>query len=320
MSELLSVEILEDILATTGATEDGEISRVVQGEFPKFDFKVKKRSEFDLSIFENSFDLVRAAVQTEISSLYLPECQIKRDGAELIDLKKYDFRAKAVCLQFKSNAIPGSFFVYFGRDTLFCLLNEYLGGGLLKRMSKNDDTLTDIEVSFLKKIGARLLGFTNEALNDLEVLNLELASVNLSESEQKKSFENPHLVTELYFSHKDTEFKIAFTVPSEFLTHMQEKLSDEGDDSQKRDPEWQHAITNAFFTAKIPLVVSLGSFKIPFAKSITLKEGDFLPWDRSGNQVVLFQGEEVRMKGNLGVVNEQFAVRVNEVFQSTKQG
>ncbi len=313
MSSLLPKEIIEDILNSTGAYGDGKVARVLKGDFKHFDFQVKKRSEFKLGVFEDGLDKFKELIESDWKLNYLPEFVLRRENAQLTELSRYTFRSQSVCCQYKSNIVADSFFIYFGRDSFFGLLNDYLGGAKLNS-AKDAAQFTDIEMIFLKQVVERFEGFVSEAFSYLDKLDLKLVKVGLGESDQKREFSAKHLLCEYIFTVLGKDYKVALAMPQSFLVHLKEKQERENSvESLKPDPSWQSVVTKAFLTTSVELVANLGNLQVPFDKSLNLKPGDTFEWAKENTKITLYQDGKPRVIGTIGVVGENFAVRVDEM-------
>jgi len=315
MTPLVSHDLLKTILSETGVSESGTITRVLKGDFKRFDFQVKKNQELDFSFLTQGLDALKLALTEDWKANYLEGIEVTRDIENLIFLSKYQLKAESFCVQFKSVLTKDSFFVYFSAETFYHFFNTYMGGaGVEKAQSKR--ALTEIEKILFTQIAEGLRGLVDSSFSYLDKLDLKLKELNLSDEEQYKEFENKHLVTEFQFDVNKKSYKIALAIPSSFLEIQKEKMAQkESAQVNKKDPQWQQAITSAFLDTSIDLNVSLGSVVIPFEKSVSLKVGDIFVWDKQNPDVTIYQKDRARIHGTLGVVDGNFAVRVSEMVK-----
>lgn len=314
MSNLISQDLLLKILDETGASDAGHISRVLSGEFPRFSFQVRKRSDFDLSVFEDCFDQFQKSISEDWNQSYLGgDAQFFRDPAQLTKLQAYPYRERCFCIPFKSSLVGGSFFVYLQEETFFMLLNSYLGGADIARPIARQE-LTTIEMTFFKKIVEIMGQNLSKALADLEDPHLTLGQFPLSSNDQKKEFENPFLLAETLCTFKENTYRYAVALPSSYLDHLKQKLESQDEKRGKMDPLWKKVITNAFMETPLDLKVLVTSITMPFSISVSLKAGDGLPWNKKDTSVLVMQGERPRMEATLGVIDDNFALKIDRVL------
>lgn len=316
MQGLLPDNIIQDLLQTTGAYGGGEPSRLVaNGTFKKFNFQQKKKSEFDVSIFEDSFDLIKKRIQEDWQAEFSPDCQLIRQKGELKDLNKYKLREESFCCQYKSELFADSFFIFLGRETFFCLLNYYLGGDL-SVSEKSNAVLTDIEDGILQQLVKRLAEYYQQGLKTVYEVPLKFAKAPLSDADQKPDLKSDFLVSEMEMALNDKKFKLAIAVPLALLNLLKEQQQSGGDSVVKKlDPLWQKVISDACLDSQLDLKFQLDQLNIKFGESLNLKVGDVFPWDKSNNHLTVYYNEEPRMTGAIGIIDGNFAVRIDELSE-----
>lgn len=316
MKGLLSQDILVDILKSTGAYKGSTVEHVIQGDFKRFNFQFKNKKEFDISVFEEPINKANKRIQEEWSGQYIEKCQLQREGLLFEELRDLEYRESSICVQIKSNVMEDSFFIYFQIDTFYCLLNEYLGGGELKS-GKSANALTDIEMKLFQRIVTQIVELYSYQLNRFSDLSLEVVDFCMSDKDQRKNFVEKYLVSESFFEKSGSRYGFIFAQPVTFLDFLKRKQEEDTESEHKRqDPLWQKVITNVFFNTALDFKISLGDIKISFAQSMNLKEGDMFDWDKENTQVILYQDDKPQLKGGLGVVGDNYAIRVEDLIKN----
>lgn len=312
MLGLISEEVLQDILKQTGSYDGSRPNHLVSGVFNKFDFQIRKKSEYNFSAFNNCLDVIKLAIEDDFKNDFQVETVFSVEVLKLIDLKSYKFREQSIGSQFKSTLFPEPIYIFYGYSTYYYLLNQYLGGGNLNS-DKTQPKFTDIELQIFDGIIKRYLAYLQNGFQTLLAQTLSVESVISDVAEQNQKIKDTHFVAEYSFSIDKKNYKIALAIPRSFLVVLKENEEKSRTEGQKKlDPLWQKAVVNAFMKTPINLVVSLGKMDMPFEKSAQMKIGDTFTWDKENTQVSVIYEDRSIMMGTIGVVDGNFAIRVNE--------
>ncbi|OVE81288.1 hypothetical protein BVY03_04195 [bacterium K02(2017)] len=316
MSELISHDILENILLNTGAIGTDKVNRILDGEFNLYDFKsTTKKEKVDYSFFDKGFDQIKRVVEENWKEHYIKDIVIEKNPAKITDLIKYKFRDSSFCIKICTPLIEEPFLIYFEKNTYYCLLNDYLGG-LNLETNKDSKKLTDIEDHLLKQIINRLQMVMEDAFAYAEQCEFKVVQFDLSIDEQSDLLAEKYLFSEFYFSRKNKNYTFSISMPENFVNYIQDKANSEARLFEKKlDPIWKKTVLGAFLKTDLDLTVSLGKISIPFEKSINLKEGDFFLWDKVTPDVTMLQEDVPRIEGTLGVVEGNFAVQVKDILK-----
>lgn len=316
MLGLLPDNLLQELLETTGAYEGIPSSRIVQtGQFKRFDFQPKKKSDFDIGIFEDIFDVLRNKIEDEWRQEFYPDCKLVRQKGETLDLAKAKVREGYLGCVFSTDVIPEPFFLFLSQETFFFFLNQYLGGQGLASDKKNQ-VLTEIELGILKKNMEKIAGFIEEALALIFPAKIKLEAVAIDDLAMKNQVRGEALAVEMAFPVNDEPKKFVFAVPSPFLNYLAEQKKSGTDEAKQLDPIWQRVVSEACMDSVIEVVFKVDRIQIGFGASANMKPEDVLPWDKPDSQVIGSYADQVRMIGTIGRVDGNYAVRVDEIVNS----
>ncbi|MBF0104144.1 MAG: FliM/FliN family flagellar motor switch protein [Deltaproteobacteria bacterium] len=314
MKDLLPQNVLDDILRETGAMDISAASRVFKGHFKRFDFEQKKKKTLDLAVFEKGLEKLTDSIEKDWKLNYFEDCAIQREKEQVENLAEYQFRENCFCSQLTTELIKESFLVYMSIETFYFLLNDYLGGENAESHKENE-ILTEIEQYFLKQIMEKICLHITRSFAYLGKLDLKLVNTEFAIEDQDKELYTKHLVVELVTEKEKDSFKFSLAIPLTFASYLEEKAAERTHVAGRQDdPLWQAAVTNAFYSSDLDLNVSLGQISIPFDRFLNLKAGEVFSWDKTSPQVTVYQYDKPVVKGTIGVVDGNFAVRVEELM------
>lgn len=315
MNGLISQDILNDILVTTGAYEshDGE-KRVLQfGDFRKFSFNIKHKDELNLSVFDNGLDALAALAERIWESYGLAGQKFKYEPITTVDAKNYDFREKALCCQMKIEGCEGSFFLYVNKESFYRLMNVYLGGKPTDSF-KSRTALTEIEYIFYNELIGRLVKNLAGSFKYLANFEFQIVKSHIDEIDQIRSFGKKSFMIEFKDAADANVKQFVVFMPEPFMNFIKKKV-DEARDSENRklDPIWKQTVTTVVLNTHLDMKISIGQLTMPFAKSFNLKVGDVFEWNKTTSKVSLIHEDSVRLIGEMGVVGDNYAIKVESI-------
>lgn len=316
MHGLISQDILSDILATTGAYEDLSGDRHVfkGGDFKRFFFNVRKRAEFNYASMNIGLDSFASVVERIWDSYGLSGQNLSHRIVKNVDPHGYKFRETSFCTQLFQQDCDASPLMYYSNKEFYHLMNIYMGGRPTDAF-KVRTVLTDIESIFFAELSGRLARNFSMALKYLALIDLKPIKFGMDEIDQIRVFSKKYIAIE-FIRENTNEPVFSILLPEAFLQYLM-KAMDEMRDSENRklNPIWKQVVTQVVLNSHIDFNLSIGQLQIPFSKSFNLQVGDVFDWNKTDSKVRLRDEVGTRVVGEMGVVGENYAIKVEEVFK-----
>ena len=320
MHGLISQDILNDILSSTGAyddelSDDRHIYQAGAIDTKKFTFNIKRRSEFNFGNFDNGLNAYTSIVERIWESYGFSGLKFAYKLTQNVDPHEYQFREKSFCSQLNQDGCRSSIFLYVSNDPFYKLMNVYLGGKPTDAY-KVRSVLTEIEYIFHNELVARLSKNFSHSLKyiaNLEILPVKNAIDNI---DQLRNFEKKYVSIEFFLSENEDKPIFSFLIPDGFIKFLSKRMEEFSDsENRKLDPIWRKIITDVVLNSYIDFKISVGEIKMPFAKSYQLQVGDVFDWEKSNSKIMLIDEVRTRLIGEMGVVGENYAIKVEDVFK-----
>lgn len=311
---LLPEDLIASLLEQTGAYNGGQASHLFDGITRPFDFAPKRKSDFSFDDFDEPLEILASRIAQDFKNEYYLDVAITRRPLNLAEAKKYRFRESSLCATFKADVFAEPLVVYFGYRTFFFIYNTFLGGASIPS-DKGTEQLSDVEHKVFEEMQMRLSSLLTDLLKTVYEVNFKLDRSEVKESDQRSFLSQEYLLADYSFADSGTDYPFAILVPRVLIEMVQEKKAREAENAKgKTDPSWKKVVTDAVMHSVVDLVVHLGQTQMNFADSINIKVGDVVMWDKENTEVQVRMGSDVRFVGAIGVIEGQFAIRVDHTF------
>lgn len=329
MSEVLSQSEIDALLnaLSTGEVDVEEIQETDNSKKArKYDFKnPQKISKEQLKTLEVIHENFGRFMQTFLTGYLRAPVKI-----EILTVDQFAYSEY-------SNALPnptflsiidfrplnGQILLDISPNIIYTIIDRLLGGDGLDRQEVRG--FTEIELSLLKKIMQKVVVDLKEAWSNVVELKpiLDKIETNPQFAQIVPPNETIALIT-MSIEIGSLEGLMNICIPYILLEPILEKLNTRywfTTSTKKSTPDEIKAIKNRILQTTVPIVVEVGSTYIPIKDILNLNPGDVIKLDNNSSKIVSIKvGSKTKFKGEVGITNNNMAVKITEVIEEGEFG